>query len=645
MPDTMQAATRTRPVEIRLHGVIGTDVRVEELVRQIRAAPADAELHLRIHSGGGSYWDAVAIFDALAAHPGRVVTFNEGLAASGASLIFTAGTERRMARNAFVMVHLPQAEAAGDAIEMRRMAATMDAFGERMARAYAERTGLPATRVHELLAAETWMDADTALRLGFATHIGPAQRIAASAGLNLAAFTNPPRALLAAIAGDPSMSEAATVTEPAAAPAEVLPPAAAPLATLRAIAARASLPDGWVLENLERGTTEAAAREAAMDALASRAPQRPATITPMAGPSLAEPAVRLAAMQAALAHRMGGPAPAANDPARHFMGMTASAMWREELATRGVRNAHRMPAEALIRATASSGMITTSDFPDLLSGAGSRVLAAAYQAAISPLRRLAAQRTVPNFKEYLTASAASFPPLQRVPEHGEITHGSLATASEKAKVETFARKLAATRQAIVNDDLDAFGRAARAVGTAVADVEARELVRLLLGDNGGWTGPVMSDGNRLISSAHGNLGGVGTSAVTAANLTAARVAMRRQVDLNGTPVGVTPRFIVVPPELEAEAETMLAPVLANGATNPVAGRLELLVEPRFTAGRWWLFGDLPVLEMAYLDGKPLVPTLEGALDSDTLGVTFTIVHDVGVGVTDHRGIWRSVEAA
>jgi hypothetical protein len=441
------------------------------------------------------------------------------------------------------------------------------------------------------------------------------------------------------------MSETATTdTEVDTGPA---PEAAVPagLATLRGIAARAALPDGWVLAQLEASATARQATDAALDAVAAARPQRPATVSTYgAGPSLADPSVRMGAMQAALAHRMGAPAPGQNDPARQFLGLTASAMWREELAARGVRNAHRLPTEALTRATADiGGMLTTSDYPALLSGAGSRVLAAAYQAAQSPLRQLAAVRTVPDFRTYTTVSSASFPPLELVPEHGEITHGTLAMGAETAKVETFARRVALTRQALVNDDLGMFARAAAGFGKAAADAEARELLRLLL--QNGWLGPVMSDGKTLIHADHGNLGTGTTGTMQAASITAARVAMRRQVDHNSAPVGVTPRFLVIPPELEAAAEALVV-ASPPGTTNPLAGKLEILVEPLFaTPGRWWLFGDLPVLEVAYLDGRPLVPELQGAQDRDTLGIDFTIVHDFGCGVTDWRGVWRSAEAA
>ncbi|HEX8929631.1 MAG TPA: hypothetical protein VGA45_11995, partial [Actinomycetota bacterium] len=48
-------------------------------------------------------------------------------------------------------------------------------------------------------------------------------------------------------------------------------------------------------------------------------------------------------------------------------------------------------------------------------------------------------------------------------------------------------------------------------------------------------------------------------ALTVAGLSAARLALRRQVGLDGvTPIGVVPRFLLVSPELETTAEQVLA---------------------------------------------------------------------------------------
>jgi ATP-dependent protease ClpP protease subunit len=48
---------------------------------------------LHINSPGGFVFDAVAMFEALRAHPARVVTHIDGLAASAASYLALAGDE------------------------------------------------------------------------------------------------------------------------------------------------------------------------------------------------------------------------------------------------------------------------------------------------------------------------------------------------------------------------------------------------------------------------------------------------------------------------------------------------------------------------------------------------------------------------
>ena len=63
-----------------------------------------------------------------------------------------------------------------------------------------------------------------------------------------------------------------------------------------------------------------------------------------------------------------------------------------------------------------------SDFPTLVSNAMNKVAAQAYQAAESPLKALARQRVLPNFKESTAIRLGEMGRLEEMTEHGEFKH-------------------------------------------------------------------------------------------------------------------------------------------------------------------------------------------------------------------------------
>lgn len=378
-------------------------------------------------------------------------------------------------------------------------------------------------------------------------------------------------------------------------------------------------------------------RQAGRDeAAAIRAAVKPAQIRTQA-PANDDPAVNLARQAEALACRMTGEAP--SDAARPFMVMGLQDFAREALATAGVAVRSLGAEEVMTRA-----MHGTSDFPELLTGAGNRVLMSAYQAADCPLKSLARQRTMSDFRATSILKLGEFNGLQKVTESGEIKAMTTGEAKEGYALDTFGGTFALSRKAIVNDDLGAFGRWGEMMGRAAAETEAKQLMGLLAANAGG--GVKMSDGVNLFHADHGNLAAAG-AALSETSLSAARLALRTQKGLDGkTAVNVVPKFLLVGPALETTAEKLLASIYAATTDDVQPIRLTLLVEPRITGTAWYVFADpatAPVLEYAYLSSAP-GPQLSSRDGWEVLGREFRVVLDFGCGAVDHRGAYRNAGA-
>lgn len=365
-------------------------------------------------------------------------------------------------------------------------------------------------------------------------------------------------------------------------------------------------------------------------ALATRRAAEPVRIRTVA--TQEDPATQMQRRGDALFARVSGEAP--SEAARPFMNESLRDMARACVEATGV-STRAMDADQLFRAA----MHTTSDFPNLLTSTGNRTLMGAYQAAQSPVKTtLARQSTLADFRAGTRIKLSDVGQMQKVTESGEITHTTRGEATESYALDTYATQFAISRKALINDDLGAFRDWGSTAGRMAAETEANLLLSLLLSN------PTMGeDSTALFHADHGNLAGSGT-ALDVTNLDVARKAMRGMKALDGvTPINATPKYLLVGPELETDAEQLLASIYAASVSdvNPFSGRLTLLVDPRITDASWYVFADpgtLPVLEYSYLSSAqgPQMASREGW---DVLGMEFRIVLDFGCGAIDWRGAY------
>lgn len=129
------------------------------------------KINVEINSPGGDVFAGVAIYNMLKNSGKEIIVKVMGVAASAASLIAMAGDTIQMPKNTMMMVHNPWSFAMGNADELRETADTLDKIGASLLGTYVAKTGMDEAKMKELLATDTWMTADEALEMGFATEI------------------------------------------------------------------------------------------------------------------------------------------------------------------------------------------------------------------------------------------------------------------------------------------------------------------------------------------------------------------------------------------------------------------------------------------------------------------------------------------
>ena len=154
----------------------GEGVTAKRISAALRAI-GGRDVTVNINSPGGDFFEGVAIYNLLRAHPYKVTVQVMGLAASAASVIAMAGDEILMGDGAFLMIHNAWAIAIGNRHDMVAASEQLAPFDAAMADVYAARSGMTSIQTAALMDKETWINASQAVEDGFATGLMEASQI------------------------------------------------------------------------------------------------------------------------------------------------------------------------------------------------------------------------------------------------------------------------------------------------------------------------------------------------------------------------------------------------------------------------------------------------------------------------------------
>lgn len=425
--------------------------------------------------------------------------------------------------------------------------------------------------------------------------------------------------------------------------------------TIRQMAKKAGVPDEFAEDLIERGLSTGDASAAMIDKLAelqtvNQGQSRSAQPTQVSsGVDQTVVAAKRSAMQTALLHRCD-PSVKLDDAAREFRGMRLIDLARESVEMAG-GNVRGMTPQEVARAALgcdrqamrAAGMLHTSDFPLLLTGAVSRTLRQGYELAPQTWRPLGRQTTVPDFREVTRVALGDIAALEKVNESGEYKYGKLDEEGAPIRVVKYGKIIAVTWESIVNDDLAALTRIPQALGAAAAQTESDVVWNLLTGN------PNFVDGKAIFHADHGNLAS-SAGAINVATLAAARAAMRKQKSKSGQFLNISPEYLVVGPDKELEAfqftSSQYVPAKNADINDSRNASLQVIVDARITGNQWYLYaapGLVDTFEYAYLEGEQGVftETREG-FDVDGLEIKARLVF--GAGWIDYRGVYKNAGA-
>ena len=345
-----------------------------------------------------------------------------------------------------------------------------------------------------------------------------------------------------------------------------------------------------------------------------------------------------AAAQDAVLMAAGIPVADAAPGAQELRGHSMVELAREALQREGLK-ANFGDNMELARAAINS----TSTFPAIMSNLANKSVMVGFNEAETTYQIWAGKGSNRDFKEAARVALSEAGNLELVPEGGQFQQDFLGETSARTKVATYGKLFSLTRQAIINDDLGLFSKIATKYGSA-----AKRLVNKMVYAQ--LTGNVkMQDNIALFDTKHGNVAGTG-EALSVKAIAKAITAMRRQKGITGdATLNITPKYLVVPPELEMTAYQIVNSTAAvdgvnSGVANPYKGRFIVVADAELTdPDAWYLVADATqhdTIEVTYLNGVE-TPRLETRQGFDVDGIEYKVAFDCGVSALDFRGVFKN----
>jgi hypothetical protein len=274
----------------------------------------------------------------------------------------------------------------------------------------------------------------------------------------------------------------------------------------------------------------------------------------------------------------------------------------------------------------------THSISGILSSTVNKFLLAGFNGVEGSWRSISAVRSVNDFKVLTSYRLNGSMKFEKLANGGELKNAGVSDESRTISADTYGIMTSVTRTDLINDDLGALTAVPQRIGRGGA---------LKLNDVF-WAS--FQDDSTFFTTGRGNKKNT-AGALSLANLKAIATMFRKLKDPDGNPVAVEPRVLLVPADIElSAAEIMGSSLLVGGSSaapdrNVLAGRYQVVSTSYLSSAEdYYLLAspaDMPVMEVAFLNGvqSPIVETAEA--DFNTLGVQMRGYFDFGVARAEY----------
>lgn len=290
--------------------------------------------------------------------------------------------------------------------------------------------------------------------------------------------------------------------------------------------------------------------------------------------------------------------------------------------------------------TVLKAAFATHSITDILSNVANKFLLSGFNAVEQVWQDVSATRSVNDFKSISMFRLNGSFKFQKVGNGGSLQMAEASDEKRSVSADTYGIMTTVSRQDLINDDLNALSAVNARIGRGAA-LSMNDVIwgEFQSGNSSYYAGASAGAGNALSLSA----------------LKTATTAYRKLKDPDGNPLAVTPRLLIVPPDLELAAiELMTSSLLITGAdqtrpaVNVMSGRYRVVVSSNLTnASTWWLAAepaDLNALDVVFLNGQQSPTIQQVEMDSSLLGIVLRGYMDFGVAKGEPNACYRMATA-
>jgi hypothetical protein len=302
---------------------------------------------------------------------------------------------------------------------------------------------------------------------------------------------------------------------------------------------------------------------------------------------------------------------------------------------------------------------SVGDFPNLLLDAMNKTLRPLYQDAPKTWPIWCRKAIAPDFKNINRAAMSEAPSLVKRDAGGQINYVTLTDGKETYVLAEFVGGISLSRRAMVNDDLDAFGKIPQLQSNACWRAEEEAVYGILTAN-----AAMGVDGVALFHSDHDNIvtGTANLGAPTVTTMAAAETLLITQKGPAGKArLGLRPKFVIGPAAIKVQTEqflnsTNLIAVISTasaapqtvGQSNPYGGKLTHVWTPVLDDTSeivWYMAADyrdsqIDTVEISFLESEE-EPVFRQQTDFDSEDAKFAVRHTLQAKAIDFRGLVKN----
>lgn len=642
------------------------------------------EIELSINSYGGEVYDGFAIYNDLKETGANITVTIKGIAASIASYIAMAGNKIKIHKNAMIMIHNPSVCMCGGSDSLRREATVLDNMKDSSIKAYKTHAkNLTDIEISEMMDKTTYLTAENALDKGFVDEILDSieveepetnSEIAIPLNYRKKIFTNQipagPQPAKGVTMGKckcgKEIPENQTECLDCAVKREVAEAKTAENArqkAIRSLCKASKLPDDFIEEVIDLG------KGIGDPEVTEKITNKIKEVNELKPPKFDTGNVKITndesdkfRMHASNCLALASGLPLTDKEKEEIkkdeMVNSLHNLMRIDLQNHGVNPLYLSPVNLVDKSFTMIGM-GSSDLPAVLANVISKAMGLGYNEQPVTWNQWCGTMSVADFKQMNVVKMSAFADLDKMPEGAGFKEKKLSDKYETVSIDTYGGKASASRNMLINDDLNALARVPRALMGSAARTLNKAIYTMLTSNS--LQGPSMVEKSYMILDANGNL--VANSGIPSVTTISAAVAKLMAIklpkptpDAEDEPTNFQPRFLITGINNMLSVETVLnsayRPDASNGITyNPYANNriipvFDAYLQNKLTAASkangWYVATDKSVCEtitVAFLEGQT-TPTLrsEASRVGESLGIVWDIFFDWGIATPDFRGI-------